>query len=549
MSEEGKKEKISYYENFYPNAMTKEEKIQESSDSQKPTSENSNEDGCSDHIERPQEEKSYETQIIKVLDQPTKTLEIDSSIPLSIFFQILNEQCFKALSNQANAERLKEEAKLIGNKRSSTNDDVLKKEDISQTQAELNMDIDKYEILIDIITQIIYNWKEFFNELSLLPAYNCELNLTLEENFKMSIKKIFDKDILKKNLEELILLKEEKEPEKEKFIKNELEKILKTEEKSNNLKFFKMLKIELKDLLLIYIFNRVIRFNKCQLKTLKDNIKYNEKEKEKIKSIILSYIKSLKEKSPNNSCNELVIPIPPLNLTPLSKDDVLENDNINAIASMKKNENENKNIIKIKDNQEKNEEQRYSNLKTNDITDEETPKELEALICSTINKIYKFVVEEIKKLLAKIKINGKNKKIKKVSIYKYLTGNSTEIYRAIFYEKICCILKKENENEQVIEDILKDTNNLDNLKALKELLNMEFLDIIKQFIKDEILNLSNGTKIKINIFFEEKTKKQKEVNDRIKKNVEKIKQKIKDIIECKKERMREKNQTKDINVC
>lgn len=545
--EEGKQADILKYDNFY------DKKIQKSSESQNPTSESNNKDG--NHIEELQEARSYEAQVIKVLDQPTKTLEIDSFISLSEFFQILNEQCFKALSNQANAERLKEEAKFIGNKRSSTNDDVLKKEDISQTQAELNMDIDKYEILIDITTQIIYNWIEFINELTLLPAYNCELNLTLEENFKMSIKKIFDKDILKKNLKELILLKEEKEPEKEKFIKNELEEIIKKEEKSNNLKFFKMLKIKLKDLLLMYIFDRVIRFNKCHLKTLKDNIKYNEKEKQKIKSIILSYINSLKEKKPNNSGNEFAMPIPPSNLTPLSKDDELGNDNIKDITSMNMNEKENKNIIKDKDNQEKDEEQKYSNTKTNDITDETLPKDIETLVCSTVNKIYRFIVKEINKLLAKIKINGKKIKIKKVSIYESIAGNSTEKYKEIFDEIIYSLLKNK-ENEQKLKDILNDKSNSNDLKTIKELLNMKFLVIIEHFVKDEKLKLANGTEIEIDVFFEnkinkkekeEKEEKQKEMNARIKHNMKKIKDKINAIIKCKKERMREKSQIKSKN--
>lgn len=135
-----------------------------------------------------------------------------------------------------------------------------------------------------------------------------------------------------------------------------------------------------------------------------------------------------------------------------------------------------------------------------------------------------------------------NKKIKKVSIYDDITGNSTERFKEIFKEKISNILKRKVENEQVIDDILNDNRNLDELITLKELLNLEILDIINKFIKDEFLMLSNGTKIKINIFGLEKSDKQKEISKRITEKMTEIKDKIKEIIGCKKDRMREKSE-------
>lgn len=169
----------------------------------------------------------------------------------------------------------------------------------------------------------------------------------------MIIKNIFNKHIFKKHLEELILLEEEKDLEKEESIKNKIEEILKKEKESNNLKFFNMLKMELKALILIYVNDRVNKFKNCQLKTLKDNTNYSEKQKEQIKKMILNYMNSLKESTPKNSVIKLAIPQLPSNLTPLSNDEVLENNNIKISASIEKNENKNENIIKSKDNQEK----------------------------------------------------------------------------------------------------------------------------------------------------------------------------------------------------
>ena len=134
-----------------------------------------------------------------------------------------------------------------------------------------------------------------------------------------------------------------------------------------------------------------------------------------------------------------------------------------------------------------------------------------------------------------------NKKIKRVSIYDDIRKNSTEDFKVIFDEQISSILKRKMENQQVIDDILNDNGNSDELKTLKELLTMTILDIINKFIKDETLILKNGTIIKINILDLEKSEKQKEISKRIKDNMKIIKSKIKEIVECEKERMREKS--------
>lgn len=535
MSEERTQVNIIDYED-YLNKPAEDKNIQKNPSSQNQTSQSSNEDGSSDHIEEPPSVKSFETQKIEVKDALTVELEKNNYtyISLSENYQILIGFCNQTLHELINDQRTKKETKLIEQKRSSTDDDILKEEDIPQSPDELNKGLDV--ILIGIITQIIHNWKEFFNEVS-LAGYNYELNLTFEKNLNMIVKNIFNKDIFKKNLEELILLEKEKDLEKEESIKNKLREILKKEKESNNLKFFNMLKMKLKDLILIYVNDRVSKFKNCQLKTLKDNTNYCEKQKEQIKKMILN---SLKESTSKNSHIKLDIPPLPQNLTPLSNDEVLENKNIEVSALIEKNESKNENIIISKENQEKDDGQKYSKKKTKDKTNktnDENGNRLENLFRSTINRNYLFVVKEIEKRLAKM-----NKKIKKVSIYDDITGNSTERFKEIFKEKISNILKRKVENEQVIDDILNDNRNLDELITLKELLNLEILDIINKFIKDEFLMLSNGTKIKINIFGLEKSDKQKEISKRITEKMTEIKDKIKEIIGCKKDRMREKSE-------
>jgi hypothetical protein len=516
----------------YINLSTDNKNTQQSSNSQNQTSENSNEDGGSDHKEVPQEVKSFETHKIEVKDELTLTLEKHNytSKCLSEIYRILKKFCSYKLSESLCAQKPKKETNIIGKKRSLTVDDFLKKEQISQTPDELKKD----EILIDNIAQILYNCKEFFNEIS-LSAYKYELNLTFEKNSNMIIKNLFGEDILKKDLEELILLEEEKDLDKEENFKNKIGKILKKEKESNNLKFFNMFKMKLKDLILIYVNDRVNKFENCQLKTLKDNTNYTPKEKEQIKGIIVDYINSQKESNSKNSGFELDIPQPQLNLTPLSKDEVLENNNIKNIGSIEKNENKNENIIKIKDNQEKDEQQKYSNKKTKTKTDEERGDRPENLVRVTLNRIYLFVVSEIEKIVEK-----KNKKLKRVSIYGDITGNSTERFKVIFEEIIINILERKTENEEVINKILNEDLSLDEITTLIDLLNMKYKDIINKFINDEFLILSNGTKIEINIFNIEKTENQKKISEKIKENMPEIKSKLKKIIECEDERLREK---------
>lgn len=537
MTEERNQVNIGGYED-YINKPEEDKNIQKIPSSQNQTSQSSNEDGSSDHIEELPTVKPFETQKLEVKDALTVKLENSkyTSKPLSDIYQIFIEFCNQTLHELTDSQRPKKGTKFIEKKRSSTDDDILKEEDIPQSPDEQNKGLD--EILIGIITQIVNNWKEFFNEVS-LAAYYYELNLTYEKNLNMIIKNIFNKDIFKKNLEELILLEKEKDLEKEESIKNKIGEILKKEKESNNLKFFNMLKMKLKDLILIYVNDGVSKFKNCQLKTLKDNTDYSEKQKEQIKKMILNYIKSLKEPTSNNSRIKLDIPPLPSNITPLSNDEVLENNNIEVSALIEKNESKNENIIINKENQEKDDGQKYSK-KTKDKTNktnDENGNRLENLFRSTINRNYLFVVKEIEMRLAKM-----NKKIKKVSIYDDITGNSTERFKEIFKEKISNILKRKVENEQVINDILNDNRNLDELITLKDLLNLEILVIINKFIKDEFLMLSNGTKIKINIFGLEKSDKQKEISKRITDKMTEIKDKIKEIIGCKKDRMREKSE-------
>jgi len=342
-------------------------------------------------------------------------------------------------------------------------------------------------------------------------------------------------------------LSQESDIKKENIL-NKIETILLKEKDSNNLEFFNKINMKLKELLLIYINDRDNKFNNFKLKTLKDNTNYSGKEKEEIKKIILNYINSPKESASNNSFNKLAIFQTSSNLIPLSNNEVIENDEIKNVVSIKKNKRQNNSKIEM--NQEKDEEQKFSNMETKDKTDENRGCRLENLVRITVKQIYLFVFKTIEKLLAK-----NNKKIQKVLIYSYITGNSAQLYKNFFKNKIIDILttthKGKKINGKLKEDILDNNNNLDELEIVKELLNMTFLDIINIFLKDETLNFKNGTSIKINIFeytesddeiITKKYKKmEKEIlmkrekiknqNDKIKKNIEEIKKKLKEIAE------------------
>jgi len=497
---------------------------------------NKNKDSNLPYNEEKKEVKSLGTSIKNELNVILKKKEYKSKT-LSENDHIIIEYDNKNLNDQ---RRKRKKICLIGNKRSSADDFALKKEDISQLSDEINMAKD-----FEIIDQILKNYIEFSNNIS-ESIYNYILNFTTEKN--MISNYIHNKDILEKNLKEIILLSQENDIKKEKIM-NKIETILLKEKDSNNLEFFNMFNMKLKELLLIYINDGANKFNNFKLKTLKDNTNYSGKEKEQIKKMLLNYINSPKESASNNSFNELAIFQTSSNLIPLSYNEIIENDEIKNVVSIKKNKRQN--ITKKEMNKEKEEEQKFSNTKTKDKTDENSGCRLENLVRITVKQIYLFIFKTIEKLLAK-----NNKKIQKVLIYSYITGNSTEIYKKFFEKKIIDILtpthKEKKINGKLKEDILDNNNNLDELEIVKELLNMEFLDIINIFLKDETLNFKNGTSIKINIFEytelddEIKTKKYKKMkkeeilmkrekiknqNDKIKKNIEEIKKKLKEIAE------------------
>ena len=235
MKEERSEANILEYDDYLKDS-TDNKNIQKGSNSQNQTTENANEDGSSDHNNLTQKEKSFETQKLEVKDMLTKKLEEYNytSKSLSEIYQFLNKYCSPNLQELIDDQRPKKETKFMGKKRASKNDDFLGEEDTSQTPDEHNKYLD--EVLIDIITQVLHNLKVFFNEIS-LSVYKYKLNLSFEKNLNMIIKNIFNKDFLKKNLKELILLEEEKDLEKEESIKNKIGIILKKEKESN--KFIK----------------------------------------------------------------------------------------------------------------------------------------------------------------------------------------------------------------------------------------------------------------------------------------------------------------------
>ena len=387
-------------------------------------------------------------------------------------------------NQQLNAQKRKKEKSLIGKKRSSTDDITLTKEEISEYFDEIK----KKNILNDFISEIPINYIEFHNKIY-KSDFNYQLNFTIKKN--MINNYIDNKDILDKNLEEIILLSQENELEKEN-IKNKIETILIKEKKNNNLKFCNMLNMKLKDLLLIYVNNRVNIFKDIKLKTLKDNTNYSEKEKDQIKKVFLNYINYPKETLSNNSDNKSDIPQHPVNLISLSNNEDTENEDTKNASSIEKIKSQN--IAKREVNQEKDEEQKFSEMKNKDKTDENRGFKLEILVWMTIEKIFYFVFNKIEELLASI-----NRKIKKVYICNNIQNNSTEEFKAFFNKKISDILKEEKENDELIEKILDDKYNSDELKIVKELLNMRFLDIFNKYIKEVTFNFKNGTEIKIDI--------------------------------------------------
>ena len=498
------------------------EKEDNNPNDQEKTSENTQEDGCSLNNKEQREDKSS---IIDLNNNEMTTVfgNIDFiKTSLSEFHLIL----LGYVNTKLNVQKQKEGKSLIGNKRSSIDDAAPFKEDISKFSFEFNLE----EALIDITTQIAINYIEVFNKIP-LTDYNYELSI--DKNILS--KNLFANDFLEKNLEDIILLNQENAYEKKEIIEKKKEAILEKENKIYNLKFINILQMKIIYLLYLYVNNKVIKFNNCKLKNLKDNIKYNEAQKRKIKKRIRKY---LKESASNNFNIEFGNLQSPSNQIPLSNNEAIGNDEIKNCGSIIKNGNQNIYKKTQKDKEHK--------------TTEESGKRLENLVRITINRNYKFILKEIEKLLDKT-----NKKLKIVSIYNDIKGNSTEKFKEIFDKKISDILEKDNKNKQYIKDILNDNTDEEKVKIVKELLNMKFLDRIEQFIEEKPLYSLNSNSIKINVFQyiefnheiekfkknmtqkkilkrNKKIKKHNDINLRIKEKLEEIKEKIKKIIETEK---------------
>ena len=93
------------------------------------------------------------------------------------------------------------------------------------------------------------------------------------------------------------------------------------------------------------------------------------------------------------------------NLISLSNNEVIENDEIKNVISIKKNKRQN--IIKKEMNQEKEEEQKFSNTKTKDKTDENRGCRLENLVRMTVKQIYLFVFKNHIQNVKLITLEGK----------------------------------------------------------------------------------------------------------------------------------------------
>ena len=509
------------------------------------TSENMIGDENSDHDETPNAVKSYETQKITIKNELTQKERTN-------YTSVGNDFTF-----ENNPRHQTREIIFLGKKTSEPG------------IPDCEFDIEQVsEIVIDALTNNIQFLKNIYSNFY-------ERNL----DFKINKDLIRQKDFIEKNLDKnikaiLLLMMEDISPQEKEVFKNEIKLLLELELnlKDTFLPFFRTIfNMNLKNLLLFYVNDRIYELYNIRLKTLKYDPKYSDVEKIGIRKQILSYLKSQKELTYTINDHEMPFNLPLLNVSQLPINDINEEnlspENIDSVNQIENNQignfienNEAGNDIennetenRIENNQtenhfENNQTGNHNNIiaegqepnkpgqKLDDKTNNKPKGEkYDNLKRIAVDRSYKYLIEMIEKI-TKVEL-------KKVSIYKDINENSSEQFKKIFKKKIGEIIGRKN--GEFIEFILNSHDTSNEIIFLKNLFKTEFYHIVEIFINDIFFSFtsSNGDKIEYKTF-----NYLTQLDPKINKKSLDIKIKIKEILHAE-GRLRAKTNKKKINDC
>jgi len=416
--------------------------------------------GNSFHNEVSKAAKSYETQILGIINEDTKKDKTKGS-------NKKNTSLYKKETRYQTKETT-----LLGNKRPEP-------------------DSPNYEKNLKEVSENSWiNIIEFLNEISLY-VYNSGFTISKD----LIKREDFAEKNMDKNIKEILLMMEDRGLQKNQSIKNKIKSFLELEleHKSEILPFCEnIFKIKLKELLLIHINDLNFKLYNFRLKTLKDDPIYSNEEKMEIRNQILNYLNSQKEQTDSiNDNNEIINqPISDLNKLSItgSKDEKLSSENIISDIEIKKNQTkDHKQLFKI--SKEPNETNQKLNNKTNN---NEKGEEIANLKRRSVKKCFKSICKMIEKI--------KNVKLGKVSTYNYISLNSTEQYLEFFENKIGDIIKIKN--YAFINSILNSKDTTKEIIFLKCLFGTKFSYVFSKFINDIPISFtnSNGNIIELKLF-------------------------------------------------
>ena len=518
------------------------------------TSENMIGDENSDHDETPNAVKSYETQKITIKNEVTQKERTN-------YTSVGNDFTF-----ENNPRHQTREIIFLGKKTSEPR------------IPDCEFDIEHVsEIVIDALTNNI----QFLKNIS-SNFYGCNFD------FKINKDLIRQKGFIEKNLDKniktiLLMMMEDISPQEKEVFKNEIKLLLELELdlKDTFLPFFRTIfNMNLKNLLLFYVNDRIYELYNIRLKTLKYDPKYSDEEKIGIRKQILSYLKSQKELTYSINDHEMPFNLPLLNVSQLPVNDINEEnfspENIDSVNQIENNQignfienneagndienNETENRIEnnqteshFENNQtenhfENNQTGNHNNIiaegqepnKPGQKLDDKTNNKLKGEKYDNLKRIavdrsYKYLIDMIEKI-TKIEL-------KKVSIYKDINKNSSEQFNKVLKKKIGEIIGRKN--GEFIESILNSNDTSKEILFLKNLFKTEFYYIVEIFINDTFFSFtsSNGDKIEYKTF-----KYLADHEPKINKKSLDIKKKIKEILQAD-GRLREKTNKKEINDC
>lgn len=467
MTEEDKENKYQKFFQSYDDK--KNQNSSNSSNSQNSTSESSDGDVISDQFKEPQNAKSFVPEILT---------EINEHTTLSEGHQILKKFCDKTLSAQEHnikktliptsikSNELNEKKQVKSSKKKK-NMFIIQKQDKKQDKNYLGKkrshpDTSDYELEMEkAIKNALIDTTQFLNEISTKVYKNNELNLIIREDFS------YHKEYLDKSIQEILLEENIGHQEKE-SIEYKIKCLLELEQakKYDFLPFCeKIIKMKLKDLLLVYINDRKCSLitidGTIQLKTLKDNPYFTSGEKEKLKMNISYYLNDQIKQIPSTKDNGGTKVQPLSNLNHFHNDDNKE----------KKPRKRPKIRYKIR-YKEKTHQRKKFHIKG------EEPKNLKRI---TIEYCFLFLIQMIGKIL-KDK-NADKIKIKNLKINHNITGNSAEIFLKFFNKEIGEILKESKEEYRELIMGRNDTSK--ETEFLKWLLSTEFIKVVNIFINDK----------------------------------------------------------------